>query len=88
MHGEAPSRGGLGWPQRSVLALLRGYQVMFSPLYAGSCRFIPSCSAYAAEAVTRHGVIRGSWLAARRLARCRPLGAHGFDPVPETPPRA
>lgn len=68
--------------QRGALALLRAYQLAFSPLYAGSCRFVPSCSAYAAEAVRRFGVIRGSWLALRRLARCRPLAAHGFDPVP------
>ena len=68
--------------QRGALALLRAYQLAFSPLYAGSCRFVPSCSAYAAEAVRRFGVIRGSWLSLRRLARCRPLAAHGFDPVP------
>ena len=69
--------------QRGALALLRAYQLAFSPLYAGSCRFVPSCSAYAAEAVRRFGAIRGSWLALRRLARCRPLAAHGFDPVPD-----
>jgi uncharacterized protein len=68
--------------QRVVLAILRGYQVMFSPMFAGSCRFVPSCSSYAVEAVTRFGVIRGSSLAARRLLRCRPFAAHGFDPVP------
>jgi putative membrane protein insertion efficiency factor len=68
--------------QRSVLALLRAYQLAFSPMFAGSCRFVPSCSAYATEAVRRHGVVRGGWLAVRRLARCRPLAAHGFDPVP------
>ena len=72
-------------PQRLVLALLRGYQLALSPLFAGSCRFVPSCSAYATEAVRRFGVIRGSWLACRRLARCRPLAAHGFDPVPGSP---
>lgn len=69
-------------PQRAAVAAIRGYQLIFSPLFAGSCRFVPSCSAYAAEAVSRHGVLRGSWLAARRLARCRPFAAHGFDPVP------
>ena len=55
---------------------------MLSPLFAGSCRFVPSCSAYAVEAITRFGVIRGSRLAVRRLLRCRPFAAHGFDPVP------
>jgi len=52
-------------------------------MFAGSCRFLPSCSDYAAEAVMRFGVVRGSLLAARRLARCHPLGAHGLDPVPQ-----
>jgi hypothetical protein len=76
--GEPP----LSIAQRATLGLLRAYQLMFSPMAAGSCRFVPSCSTYAAEAVTRFGVIRGSVLAARRLARCRPLAPHGFDPVP------
>jgi uncharacterized protein len=68
-----------------LLAAIRGYQLLLSPLFAGSCRFVPSCSAYAAEAVDRFGVLRGSWLAIRRLSRCRPLAAHGFDPVPGHP---
>jgi uncharacterized protein len=68
--------------QRAALAVLRAYQVMLSPMFAGSCRFVPSCSAYAVEAITRFGVVRGSGLAVRRLLRCRPFAAHGFDPVP------
>ena len=68
--------------QRLLLAAIRGYQLIFSPMFTGSCRFVPSCSAYAAEAVQRHGAIRGSVLSLRRLARCRPLAKHGFDPVP------
>jgi putative membrane protein insertion efficiency factor len=48
------------------------------------CRFVPSCSSYAAEAVERHGVTRGGWLALRRIARCHPWGGHGLDPVPDT----
>lgn len=71
--------------QRIALALLRTYKVLISPLFAGSCRFVPSCSDYAAGAISRFGVLQGSWLAARRLARCRPLAAHGFDPVPGHP---
>ena len=71
--------------QRAALGLLRGYQLLFSPLFAGSCRFVPSCSAYATEAVARYGVARGSWMAAKRLSRCRPLAAHGCDPVPLLP---
>jgi hypothetical protein len=69
--------------QRALLLLIRLYKLLFSPLYAGSCRFLPSCSDYAAEAVARLGVARGSYLAVRRLARCHPLGSHGLDPVPD-----
>ena len=72
----------LSWAQRGALALLRTYKLLFSPLYAGSCRFLPSCSDYASEAVGRFGVVRGSFLAGRRLARCNPFGGHGLDPVP------
>lgn len=68
--------------QRAVLGLIRGYQLFFGWMYTGSCRFVPSCSAYAAEAVSRFGAIRGSMLAIRRLMRCHPLGGQGLDPVP------
>jgi putative membrane protein insertion efficiency factor len=51
-------------------------------MFTGSCRFTPSCSTYASDAIARHGVVRGSMLAIRRLARCHPLGSYGFDPVP------
>jgi putative membrane protein insertion efficiency factor len=67
---------------RVALRLLRAYKVLISPYFAGSCRFLPSCSEYAAIAIERHGVLRGSWLAARRLMRCHPLCASGHDPVP------
>jgi putative membrane protein insertion efficiency factor len=73
--------------QQSALALLSVYKILLSPLFAGSCRFLPSCSEYAREAVTVHGAVKGAWLAARRLARCHPLGASGVDPVPERSPR-
>ena len=75
----------LSWPQRVVMALIRGYKLVLSQQFAGSCRFLPSCSDYAAEAVARFGVIRGSVLAVRRLSRCHPLGASGHDPVPDRP---
>jgi putative membrane protein insertion efficiency factor len=68
---------------RTVLVLLvRGYQVALSPLFGGQCRYMPSCSAYAIEAIERHGAARGSWLAARRILRCHPFRPGGFDPVP------
>jgi putative membrane protein insertion efficiency factor len=65
-----------------ALGLLRAYKLLVSPLFAGSCRFQPSCSDYMAEAIQRHGLIAGSWLGVKRLSRCRPLGGHGIDPVP------
>jgi uncharacterized protein len=66
-----------------MLAVLRAYKVLVSPLLPpGSCRFTPSCADYASQAIATHGALRGSWLAARRLARCRPWGGHGFDPIP------
>lgn len=73
--------------QRGALALIRTYKLLLSPLFAGSCRFLPSCSEYAAEAVRTHGVIRGTALAAIRLAKCHPLGGRGLDPVPARRPR-
>lgn len=67
---------------RVALVALRAYKLCISPYFRGSCRFLPSCADYAAEAIEQHGVLRGSWLAARRLARCHPLCAAGLDPVP------
>jgi uncharacterized protein len=69
-------------PRRLLAGLIRGYQTVLSPLLPPSCRFHPSCSQYALEAVTRHGALKGSWLAARRLARCHPFHPGGYDPVP------
>ncbi len=68
---------------RLLLGAVRGYQVLLSPFFAGSCRYTPSCSQYMAEALLRHGAARGSWLGLKRLARCRPFGGSGFDPVPD-----
>jgi len=70
-----------------LLILVRVYRVLLSPVYHAlfgpCCRFEPTCSAYAEQAVKQHGAWRGFWLAARRLARCHPLARAGFDPVPE-----
>ncbi len=65
-----------------LIALLKAYRFAISPLYGQVCRYHPTCSAYALEAVTVHGSIRGTWLAARRVGRCHPWAAGGYDPVP------
>ncbi|MGH3413416.1 MAG: membrane protein insertion efficiency factor YidD [Marmoricola sp.] len=65
-----------------LIALLKAYRLLISPLYGQVCRYYPSCSAYALEAVTVHGSLRGSWLAVRRVLRCHPWAAGGYDPVP------
>ena len=65
-----------------LLVLLRAYQYAIRPLLGANCRFYPSCSDYAREAIERHGAGKGSWLSARRLARCHPYHPGGYDPVP------
>ena len=68
---------------RGVLILfVRAYQVVLSPLFRGCCRFEPSCSNYAIEALQVHGACKGTLLAVWRILRCHPFGAHGYDPVP------
>jgi putative membrane protein insertion efficiency factor len=65
-----------------LIGLLKAYRFAISPLYGQVCRYHPSCSAYALEAVTVHGSIKGSWLAVRRVGRCHPWARGGYDPVP------
>jgi putative membrane protein insertion efficiency factor len=74
-----PARAAL-W---AILGLIRFYQRFLSPLWPPVCRFQPTCSAYALEALKRHGLWRGIWLTIRRLSRCHPFCKGGFDPVPE-----
>ena len=68
-----------------VAGFLRIYRKLISPLYGDVCRYYPSCSAYALDAVRVHGAVKGSWLAGRRLLRCHPWSPGGYDPVPGTP---
>jgi len=65
-----------------LIGLVRGYRVFISPLLLPSCRFQPTCSQYAIEALDRHGALKGSWLATRRICRCHPFNPGGYDPVP------
>ena len=69
--------------QRFLLALIRGYQRFLSPLLGSNCIYQPTCSQYTYEAIARHGIWRGTWLGIKRIARCHPFHAGGYDPVPE-----
>ena len=69
-------------PKRALLWLIRFYRRQISPATPPSCRFIPTCSEYALEAVQKYGALKGSWLALKRILRCKPLCKGGYDPVP------
>ena len=71
--------------KRLLITLIDGYRLLLSPFFGTQCRFYPTCSAYAREAIDVHGTVRGTWLAVRRILRCNPWCAGGVDPVP---PRA
>lgn len=70
------------WISIPMRALIAVYRYGISPFIAGSCRYHPSCSAYAEEALATHGAFRGGWIALKRMMRCHPWGGHGYDPVP------
>ena len=73
--------------KRLLMGLVRAYQLMISPMLGGACRFEPTCSSYALQALERHGAASGSYLALRRIARCQPWCDGGHDPVPSDKPR-
>ena len=66
-----------------LIQLIRGYRLLISPLFPPTCRFQPTCSNYAMTAIARFGVVKGSWLAAKRILRCHPFHPGGYDPVPK-----
>lgn len=68
-------------PKSTILGLVKGYRYLISPLFPPTCRFTPTCSAYAIEAIERHGVLYGCFLAIRRILRCHPFCSGGYDPV-------
>lgn len=70
-------------PTRVLLGVVRLYQATLRPILGGHCRFHPTCSDYAVEALRRHGAARGTWLATKRICRCHPFGGAGYDPVPD-----
>ncbi len=70
------------WPASMLVLLVRGYQLFISPVLGSHCRFQPTCSQYALEALRTHGALKGAWLALRRVLRCHPLHPGGYDPVP------
>jgi putative membrane protein insertion efficiency factor len=90
----APDRGGgaasrrVGVAARAGLLLITLYRLTLSPLIGRECRYLPTCSHYAEEAITRHGLWAGGFMTLARLMRCHPFGASGYDPVPEAPPAA
>lgn len=64
------------------IVLVKFYQIVISPFFPNSCRYTPTCSSYAIEALKKHGIVIGLWLTIKRIARCNPWGGHGYDPVP------
>lgn len=69
-------------PAKALIGLVKFYRLAISPWLGGNCRYQPTCSTYAIEALQMHGAFRGSWLAAKRMGRCHPWGGSGYDPVP------
>jgi|SRR5690606_2641072 len=79
---RTPVRGVRAIPRLLLVGFVQSYQMFISPLLPSSCRYYPSCSTYAVEALERHGALRGGWLTVKRIARCHPFRPGGYDPVP------
>ncbi len=77
----SPKRGS-ALVQKVAIGLIRGYQILISPFFGAKCRYLPSCSEYAKEAIHRHGPLRGALIAVKRILRCHPWGGSGYDPIP------
>ena len=71
-----------GVTARLLIGFVRGYQIVLSPLMGRTCRYLPTCSSYAIDAINQHGAWKGGWLGAARILRCNPWGGNGYDPVP------
>ena len=80
--GALADKRGLTASVRLALAAIRGYQLLIRPLLTGSCRYLPTCSEYAVEAIVTYGALRGGWMGLKRVLRCHPWGGAGLDPVP------
>ncbi len=78
---EHAQRQAISLAARPLVMLVRLYQVSLGPFMGGHCRFLPTCSQYAIDALTAHGALRGSWMTVRRISRCHPFGGGGYDPV-------
>ena len=79
---DPADRGVMSVSVRVALAAIRGYQILLRPLLHGSCRYLPTCSEYAAQSISTYGALRGTWMGLKRLLRCHPFGGAGLDPVP------
>jgi putative membrane protein insertion efficiency factor len=82
------NNGKVSLPALLLLGLYRLYKIFLSPLIGNQCRYLPTCSDYAADCVRKHGAWKGAWMGFARVCRCHPKGGHGFDPAPETAPEA
>ena len=87
MKNQSTVSGFSYWAALPFKGLVHGYRLLISPVLPASCRYAPTCSEYALDALTRHGIVSGGWYTLKRLARCHPWGGSGYDPVPGSDPK-